>query len=184
MSEFELKLMDINSENLGIPETEYSATVRMPAGEFQRIVKDLASIGDTGAQPAPPACVLVCVAMLCSGAWCSWAASACRCCCCLRRCFPCLLLPPAVELCVTKDGIKFAAAGDIGSATVVCRQNSSGKEEEQTLIDMNETVSLTFALRYLVNFTKATALSPSVVSVPPRLEPCPARPMGSLLACV
>ena len=89
-----------------------------------------------------------------------------------------------MELCVTKDGIKLAAAGDIGSATVVCRQNSSGKEEEQTLIDMNETVSLTFALRYLVNFTKATALSPSVVSVPPRLEPCPARPMGSLLACV
>jgi hypothetical protein len=27
VSEFELKLMDINSENLGIPETEYSATV-------------------------------------------------------------------------------------------------------------------------------------------------------------
>lgn len=27
VSEFELKLMDITSENLGIPETEYSATV-------------------------------------------------------------------------------------------------------------------------------------------------------------
>ncbi len=27
MSEFELKLMDITSENLGIPDTEYSATV-------------------------------------------------------------------------------------------------------------------------------------------------------------
>lgn len=29
VSEFELKLMDITSENLGIPETEYSATVRV-----------------------------------------------------------------------------------------------------------------------------------------------------------
>lgn len=48
ISDFELKLMDIDSEHLGIPETEYSAVVRMPAGEFQRICKDLTNIGDTG----------------------------------------------------------------------------------------------------------------------------------------
>lgn len=30
--DFSLKLMDIDSEHLAIPETEYSATVRMPAG--------------------------------------------------------------------------------------------------------------------------------------------------------
>ena len=46
----------------------------MPAVEFQRIVKDLATIGDT------------------------------------------------VEISVTKDGVKFATAGDIGSATVIVRQ--------------------------------------------------------------
>lgn len=39
--------MDIDSEQLGIPDTEYAATVRMPSGEFQRICKDLSSIGDT-----------------------------------------------------------------------------------------------------------------------------------------
>ena len=49
LSEFDLKLMDIDSEHLGIPEAEYDATVKLPSGEFQRIVKDLASIGDTGA---------------------------------------------------------------------------------------------------------------------------------------
>ena len=48
LSEFDLKLMDIDSEHLGIPEAEYDATVKMPAGEVQRIVKDLSSIGDTG----------------------------------------------------------------------------------------------------------------------------------------
>ena len=74
VAEFELRLMDITSENLGIPDTEYAATVRMPAVEFQRIVKDLATIGDT------------------------------------------------VEISVTKDGVKFATAGDIGSATVIVRQ--------------------------------------------------------------
>ena len=41
--------MDIDSEHLGIPDTEYSAVVRMPASEFSRICKDLSNIGDTGA---------------------------------------------------------------------------------------------------------------------------------------
>ena len=47
VAEFELRLMDITSENLGIPDTEYAATVKMPSAEFARIVRDLASIGDT-----------------------------------------------------------------------------------------------------------------------------------------
>lgn len=37
--------------------------------------------------------------------------------------------------------------------------------EEQTVIDLTEPVTLTFGLRYLTQFTKATALSPSVVRV-------------------
>lgn len=47
ISDFDLKLMDIDSEHLGIPDTEYSAEVRMPSSDFSRIVKDLSSIGDT-----------------------------------------------------------------------------------------------------------------------------------------
>ena len=39
--------MDIDSEHLGIPETDYDVTLRMPSVEFQRICRDLASIGDT-----------------------------------------------------------------------------------------------------------------------------------------
>lgn len=76
LSEFDLKLMDIDSEHLGIPEAEYDATVKLPAGEFQRIVKDLASIGDTGVWapcldtgfacgvPAPLLCA-VCLQLVC-----------------------------------------------------------------------------------------------------------------------
>ena len=52
ISDFELKLMDIDSEHLGIPDTEYSAVVKMPSAEFQRIMRDLSSIGDTGARGA------------------------------------------------------------------------------------------------------------------------------------
>lgn len=47
VSEFELKLMDIESEHLGIPETEYKCNVRLPAAEFQRIIRDLGILGDS-----------------------------------------------------------------------------------------------------------------------------------------
>ena len=46
ISEFEMKLMDIDSEQLGIPDTEYKSNIRLPAGEFQRIIRYLQNIGD------------------------------------------------------------------------------------------------------------------------------------------
>ncbi|EHA8590113.1 Proliferating cell nuclear antigen [Cocos nucifera] len=111
IADFEMKLMDIDSEHLGIPDAEYHAIVRMPSAEFARICKDLSSIGDT----------------------------------------------------VTKEGVKFSTAGDIGTANIVCRQNKTvDKPEEATIIEMQEPVSLTFALRYMNSFTKATPLSETV----------------------
>ena len=47
VSDFELKLMDIDGEHLAVPETEYKCTVTMPSSDFQRICRDLATIGDT-----------------------------------------------------------------------------------------------------------------------------------------
>ena len=47
VSNFELKLMDIDTEQLGIPDTEYQCTVKLPSNEFQRICRDLSAIGDT-----------------------------------------------------------------------------------------------------------------------------------------
>ncbi|KDP46565.1 hypothetical protein JCGZ_08537 [Jatropha curcas] len=112
ISDFEMKLMDIDSEHLGIPEAEYHAIIRMPSAEFAKICRDLASIGDT------------------------------------------------VVISVSKEGVKFSTRGDIGAANVVLRQNTTvDKPEEATIIEMNEPVSLTFALRYMNSFTKATPLS-------------------------
>ncbi|KAK9902688.1 hypothetical protein WJX75_002851 [Coccomyxa subellipsoidea] len=116
ISDFELKLMDIDSEQLGIPDTDYSATVKMPSSEFARICKDLSTIGDT------------------------------------------------VLIAVTKDGVRFSTTGDIGSANVTVRSHSNvDKPEEQVVIDMQEPVALTFALRYLNSFAKATPLSNQVM---------------------
>ena len=53
IADFEMKLMDIDSEHLGIPDSEYQAIVRMPSSEFSRICKDLSSIGDTGMRNPP-----------------------------------------------------------------------------------------------------------------------------------
>lgn len=47
ISDFDLKLMSIESEHLGIPDQDYSAEIKMPSSEYQRIMRDLASIGDT-----------------------------------------------------------------------------------------------------------------------------------------
>lgn len=45
---FELTLMDIDSEHLGVPEdTTYTAAIKMPSNEFRRIISDLSTIGDT-----------------------------------------------------------------------------------------------------------------------------------------
>jgi proliferating cell nuclear antigen len=107
--------MDIDSEHLGIPDNEYDATVKLPSGEFQRIVKDLSSLGDT------------------------------------------------VEISVTKDAVKFSTTGDIGSANIMCRQNKTADADESTEIDINEPVALTFALRYLNSFAKATPLASHTV---------------------
>ena len=39
ISDFDLKLMSIESEHLGIPDQDYSAEVKMPASEYQRICR-------------------------------------------------------------------------------------------------------------------------------------------------
>ncbi|OCF35944.1 proliferating cell nuclear antigen (pcna) [Kwoniella heveanensis CBS 569] len=47
VGEYEMKLMDIDQEHLGIPDTQYDATITMSSGEFQRICRDLAALGES-----------------------------------------------------------------------------------------------------------------------------------------
>eukprot|EP00042_Codosiga_hollandica_P024684 m.105328 g.105328 ORF g.105328 m.105328 type:complete len:265 (-) comp51640_c0_seq1:76-870(-) len=115
VSEYEMKLMNIDSEYLGIPDQEHEAVVKMPSGEFQRICRDLSQIGES------------------------------------------------VVVSVAKDGVKFSASGELGKGNVVLKPTvNADKESEQVVIDLQESVTLTFALRYLNFFTKATSLSESV----------------------
>ena len=114
ISEFQLKLMDIDSEKLGIPDTKYNAYIKMPSSEFQRICRDMAVLGDT------------------------------------------------ITISASKEGVKFAVKGDLGTGSTLIKPVEAEKEEEKTSIEFQEEVSLNFALRYLNLFTKATSLSSTV----------------------
>lgn len=47
VGEYEMKLMDIDQEHLGIPDTQYDATITMSSGEFARICRDLTALGES-----------------------------------------------------------------------------------------------------------------------------------------
>ena len=109
--------MEIDNENLGIPDTPYKCTIQMPADEFQRIVRDLQVLGDS--------CTISC----------------------------------------TKEGVRFTVSGSIGTGNILtrAREGSNEKQDDKVVIDMEEPVELSFALRYLNFFTKATPLSSQVI---------------------
>merc|ERR1711874_509587 len=47
IADFDLKLMQIESEHMEIPEQQYKVVVKMPSGEFQKICRDLKEFGET-----------------------------------------------------------------------------------------------------------------------------------------
>merc|ERR1712228_656993 len=106
VSDYEMKLMNLDQEHLGIPETDYSSVIKMPSGEFQRICRDLYQFGES------------------------------------------------IVISCTKEGVKFSAAGDIGTGNIKLAQTAN--------VDKQEPVTLTFACRYLNMFTKASCLAPQV----------------------
>lgn len=62
-----------------------------------------------------------------------------------------------------KDGVKFSCQGEIGNGAITLRQHTNvDKPDQNVSIDLSEPVALTFSLKYLNNFCKATGLSTSV----------------------
>ena len=47
MSEFNLSLMNLDSETLGIPETEFNSICTLPSNEFSRICREYGSLSET-----------------------------------------------------------------------------------------------------------------------------------------
>lgn len=74
-----------------------------------------------------------------------------------------ILLIFIVSIETSKQYIKFSISGEIGGGSTTLRANDSDKKEEQTILEVDEPVTLSFALRYLNLFNKAQSLSPQVV---------------------
>merc|ERR1712117_348134 len=81
VADYEMKLMNLDQEHLGIPETDYAAVIKLPSSEFQRIIKDLSQFGES------------------------------------------------VVISCTKEGVKFSAAGDIGTGNIKLAQTANVDKE-------------------------------------------------------
>merc|ERR1719283_658568 len=148
-SNFELKLNDIDAEQLGIPDTDYATTVQMPSAEFQRICRDLAAIGDTVTISASKQGVQFAVdgdigagSMMIKGfvAPSSSASKAVK-------------DEDATQMDEEEEDLQMA----VPSGNV---DDDGGDEDDNGVrIQLEESVQQTFSLRYLNNFTKATGLS-------------------------
>merc|ERR1712084_169950 len=47
IADFDLKLMQIESEHMEIPEQQYKVVAKLPSSEFQKICRDLREFGET-----------------------------------------------------------------------------------------------------------------------------------------
>lgn len=100
IGEYEMKLMDIDAEHLGIPDTVYDAEIDLSSAEFARIIRDLKELGES------------------------------------------------VKIEVSKEGVRFSADGDIGSASVTLKPSdrrardasseAEGSDEEEEDEDEEE----------------------------------------------
>lgn len=149
--EYELRLMDISSVQLSVPEMEYDATIRMSAGEFQRICKDLLGLSET----ITISVIKNTVKFSASGSLGTGS----------------VILHPgtagsgektprsAVDMDVDEEEEETQMNEDEERSQ---RKPSKESEEEPVTIIMNKAVSVTMSLKFLNSFTKATPLSGTV----------------------
>ncbi|KAF2069588.1 hypothetical protein CYY_009092 [Polysphondylium violaceum] len=114
ISDFEVKLLELKNDQYNIRDSDYSAVVKMPSAELQRICRDLSIMGEN------------------------------------------------VTITANKEGVKFSVSGDSGSGNITVRPTTDTEADLATTIESKEPVVLSFALKFLSNFTKATPLSPTV----------------------
>jgi len=150
-SNFELKLNDIDQEQLGIPETEYETIIEMPSAEFQRICRDLAAIGDTVTISATKQGVKFSVNgdigsgdMTIKGMMTNNKGSK------IKK------DPDETQMEEDEDEDMDAPSGNVDDDDMDDGDNA-------VKINLVDSVQQTFSLRYLNNFTKATGLSNKVI---------------------
>merc|ERR1719245_1359992 len=161
-SNFELKLNDIDQEQLGIPDTEYDTIIEMPSAEFQRICRDLAAIGDTVTISATKQGVKFSVDgdigsgdMTIKGMMDSNSAP--------NEKAKVKAEPNGMGMEEDEDEDMMMASGSGMGQNVDDDDEADSGGMSGVKISLSDSVQQTFSLRYLNNFTKATGLSPQVI---------------------
>ena len=115
ISSFDLKLLDLDTNQIQIKDLDIAATVTMAAIEFQHICRDSSVVGET------------------------------------------------VTLTVKENSITFVTDGDLGNADIsVTQQPGSLASQTQIANNRGHPVSMSFSLKYLSLFCRATTLSTEV----------------------
>lgn len=109
-----MNLLTLDSEVLGIPDTEYQAKITMNANEFTKQCRELYLISET------------------------------------------------VSIEAVEDSAIFSVEGELGKGKIEMKGTLAEKPEDKTSIEVKEAVKLSFALRYLNMFNKASNCSPVV----------------------
>ena len=111
---FDINLFNIDSESLGIPDTEYSAKIRMSSSEFTKMCKDINLISET------------------------------------------------LTIEAKKEKVIFSVEGDVGKGSIELEYVEKENSVDSTILVVSEPVKLSFALRYINMFNKASGISQSV----------------------
>jgi len=121
-----IKLMDIDTEHLGVPDQKYAAVIDISSSEFQKVVVDLQAFSDT------------------------------------------------LTISASKGQVVFEASGGENGGNVVTYtsedevkddmddEGGATKEDGGVKISVTESVKLSFSIKYLTQFAKATKLSDRV----------------------
>lgn len=109
ISQFNLNLMSLDTEHLGIPDHDYSAVINLKSDEFSRICRELSQISDT------------------------------------------------LTVDVNKNKVTFRVGGDLGDGEITLKHRETGKNP--TVIEAQEPVLCSYAMRYLNLFNKSSVLS-------------------------
>lgn len=139
--------MQIDSEHLGVPETDFAATILLPARNFAKVVTDLGQFADSSET------ILHWRTHVLSSSVTSLVEFSCMFLVCMSDVF-------AVIIEVNPKGVKFSAKGDFGSGNVYYKSRSG--ETPDVEVKTDSTTTLSFASRYLTYFTKAAPLSGQV----------------------
>ncbi|CAH02460.1 Pol30 [Kluyveromyces lactis] len=115
VSEYSLKLMEIETDFLEISDMKYESYITMPSADFAKTVRDLSQLSDS------------------------------------------------INILVTKDTIKFAAEGDIGSGSIVVKPFTDLDHPESSIkVTIEKPVDLRFGAKYLNDIIKGSSLSDTI----------------------